>query len=126
MISDGFQTWTDVFKGARKTTKRSLSLLDGLAKNAVALAGKTDSVIAEELQDIKKYGDLKKKAFGIGAHWTSETMANGVKKFKLDSNFQKNLRKMKRVGESLSSLCTFIAPIFIVSDLIWGSAEEQK
>ena len=93
------------------------TLVQGLATNVADFASKSPEDIGKDISKWKP-GRVKRRTDfqGLGDGW--KKMANG--KFK-----PSKWKKVIRVAESVAKPCSWVAPVFIVGDLIWGDTQDQ-
>ena len=117
----GKKTLREILKNSQTTVDRVTTFVKGFSDNLQAFASETPEIKGDDLLELKRHDSVVSRETSLGDSWKDEGKdSKGNKLFSA-----KNFRRLNKVGQSLGSLCTAVAPIFIVGDLVWGSTEDQ-
>ena len=122
------QSLEDMLKDERFLVQSVSELIDGFGEHLKSIGAVSD---AGERQNQL----LKTKPSKIGQSFNRDDikrkpLGRNVRKVQVNGETKFSMRKVSkaagRIGDALSSICSFLAPIFLIGDLIWGDEAEKR
>ena len=103
-------------------------LIDGFGENLNMMYTEPDA-------EVRQQQLLSAKPSSVGQSFdrngiTRMPLGRNVRKVTVNGETKFSVRKIGkvagRIGDALSSIVTFLAPIFLIGDMIWGDDTENK
>ena len=122
------QSFEDMLNDQRGLVQSISDLIDGFGENLKTMY--TESDVGVRQQQL-----LRAKPSSVGQSFdrndiTRKPLGRNVRKVTVNGETKFSVRKVGkvagRIGDALSSIVTFLAPIFLIGDLIWGDDSENK
>ena len=108
----------NILKDSRDTLENVNEIVKGFAECLTKFGTREKKEKGKEMLQMSK-ASWPGNSKDMGESWVVSDF-NGQRRYK-----KKPYQKVAKIGQALEGVCTAVAPIFIVGDLIWGSQEDQ-